>query len=71
VPLWGKFGITLFAGAGSVANTISDFKYSKIKFAAGFGIRYMLVESEKFNIRIDYGMGNDSAELYLAVGEAF
>jgi outer membrane protein assembly factor BamA len=71
VPLWNRFGFTLFAGAGSVANTISDLQYSKSKFAAGFGIRYMLVESEKFNIRIDYGIGNDSAELYLAVGEAF
>lgn len=71
VPLWGRFGFTLFAGAGSVANTISDFSSSKFKFAAGFGVRYMLVKSQKFNIRVDYGIGDNSAELYLAVGEAF
>ncbi|UCC80696.1 MAG: BamA/TamA family outer membrane protein [Candidatus Zixiibacteriota bacterium] len=71
VPLLGRFGFTLFAGAGSVVRTISDFRSSKFKFAAGFGFRYILVESEKFNIRLDYGIGHDSAELYLAVGEAF
>ncbi len=71
VPLLGRFGFALFAGAGSVARTISDFRSSKFKFAAGFGFRYILVESEKFNIRIDYGIGHHSAELYLDVGEAF
>jgi len=71
VPLLGRFGFTLFAGTGSVSKTIADFKSSKFKFAAGFGFRYILVEAEKFNIRIDYGVGHDSAELYLAVGEAF
>jgi len=71
IPVWGRFGFTLFAGTGSVAGTISDFKHSKFKFAAGFGLRYALVESEKVNIRIDYGIGDDSAELYLDVTEAF
>ncbi|UCE67607.1 MAG: BamA/TamA family outer membrane protein [Candidatus Zixiibacteriota bacterium] len=71
VPFLGRFGFTFFAGTGSVAGTIADFKSSKFKFAAGCGFRYVLVEAEKFNIRIDYGIGHDSAELYLAVGEAF
>jgi outer membrane protein assembly factor BamA len=71
VPIWKKVGLTVFAGAGSVSRTFSDFDKSRLKFAAGIGLRYILVESEKFNIRIDYGIGNDSAELYLAVGEAF
>lgn len=71
VPFLGRFGFTLFAGAGSVARTISDLRSSKFKFAAGFGLRYVLVEAEKFNIRLDYGIGHDSAELYLNVGEAF
>jgi outer membrane protein assembly factor BamA len=71
VPAMGRFGLTLFIGTGSVARKISDFGNSKFKFAAGFGLRYVLVESEKFNIRLDYGIGHDSAELYLNVGEAF
>jgi len=71
VPAWSRFGFTLFAGTGSVARTFAGFKYSRFKFAAGFGLRYMLVESEKVNIRIDYGIGDDSAELYLDVTEAF
>ncbi len=71
VPFLGRFGFTLFAGTGSVARTISDFRSGRFKFAAGCGLRYVLVEAEKFNIRIDYGVGHDSADLYLAVGEAF
>lgn len=71
VPVWRRFGFTLFAGTGSVARTVSDLEHSRFKFAAGFGLRYALVESEKVNIRIDYGVGDDSAELYLDVTEAF
>ena len=54
-----------------MADKISNIEDSRPKFAAGFGFRYMLVKSEKLNIRIDYGIGDDSAELYLNVGEAF
>ncbi len=71
LPLWRRFGFTVFAGTGTVADKISDFSSSHFKFAAGVGFRYLFVESEKVNIRIDYGIGDDSAELYLAVGEAF
>lgn len=71
VPVIGRFGLTLFAGAGSVARTIPDFKSERLKFAAGFGIRYLLVKSEKLNIRVDYGIGDNGAELYLDAGEAF
>jgi outer membrane protein assembly factor BamA len=71
VPLLGRFGITLFAGAGTVARTISDLHDARLKFAAGLGLRYILVKAEKFNIRIDYGIGDGTAEFYLAAGEAF
>lgn len=71
LPLWRRIGFALFAGTGTVANQISDLSSSRFKFAAGIGFRYLFVESEKVNIRIDYGMGDDSAELYLSVGEAF
>lgn len=71
LPLWRRFGFTLFVGTGTVANKFSDFGSSRFKFAAGIGFRYLFVESEKVNIRIDYGVGDDSAELYLSVGEAF
>jgi outer membrane protein assembly factor BamA len=71
VPLWKRFGIVLFSGIGGVAPKISDFEADNFKFAAGFGIRYIFVEDEKLNLRVDIGFGESGAEFYMDIAEAF
>ncbi len=70
-PLWRRFGIVGFAGAGSVADRISDFRPNDFKFAAGIGIRYLFIPVEGLNIRFDIGFGQGSSEIYFDIGEAF
>jgi len=33
--------------------------------------RFMVLESHRINLRLDYGRSNDSDAVYLSVGEAF
>ena len=70
-PIWKRFGLALFAGTGAVGDKISTFAPDYFKFAAGFGIRYLFLAGENLNIRLDFGIGGESTEIYLEAGEAF
>ncbi len=37
----------------------------------GGGLRYAMNESERVNIRLDYGLGRGSSSFYFSVTEAF
>ncbi len=37
----------------------------------GIGLRFMVLESQRINMRLDYGRSNGSDAVYLSVGEAF
>jgi len=69
--VWWRFGAVAFADIGEVGNTLGDFSYPGLKFSGGGGIRFTVSQDEKLVVRLDYGIGNDSAELYLQVNEAF
>jgi outer membrane protein assembly factor BamA len=71
LPVWWRFGLCGFAGIGEVGSTMNDFTYYGIKFAGGAGIRFTVSEAERLVVRLDYGIGNNSSELYLQVMEAF
>ena len=65
-------GMVLFAGAGKVGEKFSDIlKPNNLKLSAGFGLRYLLSQKEKLNLRIDAGFGKNSQGTYLNMGEAF
>ncbi|MEE9553994.1 MAG: BamA/TamA family outer membrane protein [candidate division Zixibacteria bacterium] len=70
-PIWKRLGIAFFAGTGAVEKRIANIASDDFHTAAGFGIRYLLLPGEKLNIRIDFGIGGESTELYIEAGEAF
>ena len=71
-PVYKKIGMVLFAGAGKVGEKFSDIlKPNNLKLSAGFGLRYLLSQKEKLNLRIDAGFGKNSQGTYLNMGEAF
>lgn len=37
----------------------------------GIGLRLMVLESQRINVRVDYGHSSDQAAIYLGVTEAF
>ncbi len=67
----GQFGIVLFGGVGEVMPHMGDFTLTGLKYSFGGGIRFMLDEKEKMNIRVDYGMGENTNGVYFAIEEAF
>jgi outer membrane protein assembly factor BamA len=71
LPLFWRFGLAAFAAAGEVAGTLDGFKASGVKYSAGAGIRFLVVQDERLGVRLDFGTGRDSSELYFSILEAF
>jgi hypothetical protein len=71
MPVYWRFGAVGFADIGEVAHSAGDFNLSGIKWTVGAGIRFIVSEAEHVVVRLDYGIGSDSSELYLFVNEAF
>lgn len=69
-PVAGRFGAALFAGLSDVAHRLSGFESRTIRPAAGAGLRYRLTD-DGLNVRLDVGAGQDGANLYFNLGEAF
>ena len=71
LPLLWRFGLALFADAGEVAGALDAFRFSGIHYSAGAGIRFVVIPEEHLGVRLDYGIGSDSSELYFSILEAF
>ena len=67
---WRGFCVALFGSYGDVAHRLGDLDLGAFKHAAGIGVRYRLNE-ENFNLRIDFGWGENSSGFYFIAGDAF
>jgi hypothetical protein len=70
-PVIWRIGLAAFAGAGEVANKISDFSLAGLKPTYGGGLRFLVDRKGNVNLRFDYAMGNSNQEFYVSFGEAF
>lgn len=70
-PVWKRLGLVLFAGTGAVESRLRRIGIRDFKSAAGLGIRYLLQPSEKLNVRLDVGFGQNTKEIYFDIGEQF
>ncbi len=71
LPVWWRFGLVGFAGVAQVADRFSHFGLARFWFAGGAGVRFAWNPEERVNIRLDYGIGNNSDGIYITVTEAF
>ncbi len=71
IPAYRRLGFTVFAGAGTVAPSLSKITDGHIRWAAGVGIRFKLVPDALINLRFDLAFGPDTSEFYFEIGEAF
>ena len=70
--LYWRLGLVVFGGVGSVAEEFSDFKDNEVHYTFGSGLRVLLSEKERINIRIDVGIDEQFNILpYITVSEAF
>jgi outer membrane protein assembly factor BamA len=70
-----KWGAVFFAGSGSIwgneNNGEESFERDWLP-SAGIGVRYMISEAKKINLRLDYALGVDGNQgVYFGVMEAF
>jgi len=68
----GRFGATVFTGAGTVAPDLASLFTRQVHFTFGAGARYRLSKKDPINLRLDLGV-NGQGEFfpYLTVREAF
>jgi hypothetical protein len=67
-----RWGMVAFAGAGRVYDSFGNIGEDNTIPSYGVGVRFMVLESQRVNIRVDYARsdnGNDA--WYLSVTEAF
>lgn len=69
--LRGRWGLAAFAGAGGYDRSYTRGDKSDLVPSLGFGVRWMVLESQRINVRVDLAWSDDDNAVYLAVGEAF
>jgi outer membrane protein assembly factor BamA len=70
-PVWWRFGLVGFAGAGDVFDKPSDVSMRTLKYSVGAGLRFVVNPAERLNIRLDYGHGREGGYFYFVVAESF
>ena len=66
-----RWGLVGFAGAGYVGNSFSGIREHEAIPSYGAGIRFMVLQAKRINLRIDYARSTDSDAIHVSVGEAF
>jgi hypothetical protein len=67
-----KWGMVGFAGAGRMNETLGGYGEDETIPSYGLGIRFMVMESQRINVRVDYARSDKGNEAwYLSVTEAF
>ena len=71
MPLFWRIGVVGFFTLGDVAPAFNQFKINEPKVAYGGGLRWMIDQKQKINLRLDVGWAERKANFYLTVSEAF
>jgi len=67
-----RWGMVAFGGAGRVNGAFLNIGEDKTVPSYGVGIRFMVLESQRINVRVDYARSDHGNEAwYLSVTEAF
>ncbi len=67
----GKWGAVAFGGIATAVDDPEEITWDGLLPAAGVGIRYMAIPSERINIGIDVALGKDDWGVYFRIGEGF
>lgn len=67
-----RWGLVAFAGGGRVEDSFGNNGESETIPSYGVGLRFMVLKSQRINVRVDYARSNNGNEAwYLGVSEAF
>ncbi len=68
---WMKFGFAFFIESGQSFQAFNRINIDNQRFSAGFGIRYILLPSERLTLRCDFAWSRDGYEIKIISFEAF
>lgn len=72
MTLFWRIGAVFFAGIGAVGADIPEVsEVGNLKYSIGAGLRFLLDEKQKVNLRFDAGFGKNTSGLYITISEAF
>ena len=66
-----RWGVVGFAGGGYIKDAILDFRDNTFIPSYGIGLRFMVLQAKRINLRVDYARSKDSDAFHVSVGEAF
>ncbi|WP_082113345.1 BamA/TamA family outer membrane protein [Kordia jejudonensis] len=66
-----RWGLVGFIGTGDVYNNVNQFQFKSLKPNYGFGTRFMIDKAENLNLRLDWGFGRNTNNLYFTIAESF
>jgi hypothetical protein len=71
VELWRRIGVVAFVGAGQVADRLGAVALDDLHYSLGGGLRVMIDQRERMNLRLDLGRGRGASGTYISAGESF
>lgn len=66
-----RLGFAGFAGAGYTGDSFNGIREHEAIPSYGVGLRFMVLEEKRINLRLDYARSTDSDAIHVSVGEAF
>ncbi len=66
-----RWGFVGFAGAGYIVESFSQTRDRELIPSYGLGVRFMVLQSKRINLRLDYARSTGSDAIHVSVGEAF
>ncbi len=66
-----RLSVVVFTSLASTAPVLAQFASDRTHVTGGFGLRYALSLPDRYNLRLDYGMGRGTGAFSITVGEAF
>jgi hemolysin activation/secretion protein len=66
-----RFGLVGFGGAGYTGDSFSGIREHEAIPSYGVGLRFMVLQEKRINLRLDYARSTGSDAIHVSVGEAF
>lgn len=70
-PVWKFIGLSVFGGTAIAASGNDKWFAEGIKPNAGVGLRFRVIPEYNMNLRIEYGVGQNTSSFYIAFYDAF
>jgi hypothetical protein len=66
-----RWGLVGFGGFGEQTRTFTGYRDGQTIPSYGVGVRFMVLQSKRVNLRVDFARSRDDNAVHISVGEAF